>query len=211
MGKKAPKYYVVWKGLKPGIYGTWAECQKQIQEFAGALFKAFPTKALAENAFHDDAWNYIGKSKKAQKQPPLFAADAEANLESWSVDAACSGNPGDMEYQCVHTGTGKQIFRCGPISNATNNIGEFLAIAQALELLKKTKCDLPVYSDSQVAMGWIKAKKAKTTLNSDETNQKVFELIERAEDWLKTNDYSTKILKWDTENWGEIPADFGRK
>ena len=39
----------------------------------------------------------------------------------------------------------------------------------------------------------------------------LFELIDRAENWLKTNHYSNKILKWDTPLWGEIPADFGRK
>ena len=37
------------------------------------------------------------------------------------------------------------------------------------------------------------------------------DLIERAEKWLKTNTYTTPILKWETSEWGEIPADFGRK
>jgi ribonuclease HI len=42
-------------------------------------------------------------------------------------------------------------------------------------------------------------------------NQQLFELIERAEQWLKSNTFSTKIIKWETKVWGEIPADFGRK
>jgi hypothetical protein len=37
------------------------------------------------------------------------------------------------------------------------------------------------------------------------------EMIERAEKWLKENRYSNKIVKWETELWGEVPADFGRK
>jgi ribonuclease HI len=42
-------------------------------------------------------------------------------------------------------------------------------------------------------------------------NQQLFELIERAEQWLKSNTFLTKIVKWETKVWGEIPADFGRK
>jgi ribonuclease HI len=211
MAKNASKFYVVWKGVKPGIYETWKECQAQIRGFEGALYKAFPNKAQAEQAYKGNAWIHIGKNSKAKKPSPFLTTDKETILESWSVDAACSGNPGIMEYQCVHTGTGRKIFHGGPYPNATNNIGEFLAIVHALALLQKANSDLPVYSDSQVAMGWVKAKKAKTTLNFDETNQKVFDLIDRAEQWLKTNSYTTKILRWDTEKWGEIPADFGRK
>ena len=29
--------------------------------------------------------------------------------------------------------------------------------------------------------------------------------------WLRTHPFRVPILKWDTQNWGEIPADFGRK
>jgi len=39
----------------------------------------------------------------------------------------------------------------------------------------------------------------------------VFELVKRAEHWLKTNSYNTPVVKWETKAWGEIPADFGRK
>jgi len=35
--------------------------------------------------------------------------------------------------------------------------------------------------------------------------------MSRAELWLKTNPIVNKIIKWNTESWGEIPADFGRK
>ncbi|MGB0789138.1 MAG: ribonuclease H, partial [Marinirhabdus sp.] len=42
-------------------------------------------------------------------------------------------------------------------------------------------------------------------------NKPLFELIARAEKWLRTNTYTTKVVKWETRAWGEIPADFGRK
>ena len=136
---------------------------------------------------------------------------SQINKESLSVDASCLGNPGKMEYRGIHTGTGKAIFRVGPFEKATNNIGEFLAIVHALALLKKQQLDIPVYSDSTNGMLWVKQKKCKTKLQPVEENKPVFELIRRAETWLQNNTYSNPVLKWDTKNWGEIPADFGRK
>ncbi|MEM6724723.1 MAG: RNase H family protein, partial [Bacteroidota bacterium] len=130
---------------------------------------------------------------------------------SLSVDAACSGNPGLMEYRGVDTKTGEEIFRMGPFQHGTNNVGEFLALVHGLALLKKQGLSMPIYSDSKIAMGWVAKKKCKTKLDRITVNEKLFQLIERAENWLKANTYNTTILKWDTKNWGEIPADFGRK
>lgn len=60
-------------------------------------------------------------------------------------------------------------------------------------------------------MGWVKKKKCGTKLSKTKVNAGLFELIARAEEWLKTNTYKTKVVKWETKAWGEIPADFGRK
>ena len=131
--------------------------------------------------------------------------------EAIAVDAACSGNPGPMEYRGVHLPSGKQIFHFGPVQG-TNNIGEFLAIVHALALLKQRNLPtMTIYSDSRTAQIWVQKRKCKTTLQRTPENAELFDIIERAERWLQTNTYSNPILKWDTENWGEIPADFGRK
>ena len=131
--------------------------------------------------------------------------------DSYSVDASCIGSPGPMEYQCVHTTTCQQIFHQGPFENGTNNIGEFLAIVHALALFKKRGITAPIYTDSDTALAWVKHKKCKTKLTPDETNQPIFELISRAESWLDENEFVNELLKWDTNAWGEIPADYGRK
>jgi ribonuclease HI len=130
---------------------------------------------------------------------------------SISVDAACSGNPGVMEYRGVDTATGKELFHIGPFQQGTNNIGEFLALVHGLALLKQQNSSLPVYSDSVSAMAWVRNKKCKTTLAACEANKPLFNLIERAEKWLKNNTYTNPVMKWETQQWGEIPADFGRK
>jgi ribonuclease HI len=115
-----------------------------------------------------------------------------------------------MEYRGVYIGNGEEIFHFGPMFG-TNNIGEFLAIVHALALLKQKNSDLPIYSDSHNALLWVKQKKCKTKLTRDNSTEELFRLIERAERWLRTNTYTNRLIKWETQQWGEIPADFGRK
>jgi ribonuclease HI len=211
MGKKN-KIFVVWEGKEPGIYRTWEECKRQIHGYGGALYKGFDTEAEAREAMTSPCWDYIGKNPKT-KQPSTAEVKKVGlpNLESLSVDAACSGNPGLMEYRGVYSRTKEEIFRQGPFKNGTNNIGEFLALVHGLAFLKQKNSPLPLYTDSKTAMAWVKAKKARTQLDKSPSNAILFDLIARAETWLQTNKYSTEIIKWETSVWGEIPADFGRK
>ena len=133
------------------------------------------------------------------------------DFESLSVDAACSGNPGIMEYRGVYSKTGEEIFHQGPFKYGTNNIGEFLALVHGLAFLKQKNSPLPIYTDSKTAIAWVRLKKAKTKLEKKESNAVLFELVARAEIWLQNNKFTTPIIKWETSVWGEIPADFGRK
>lgn len=213
MVKKGSKFYVVWVGRNPGIYKSWDECQVQISEFEGARYKSFPTEKAATEAFRGNMWDYIGKKEVKNNLPfeEVSGKTEEIITDSLAVDAACSGNPGIMEYRGVYTKNRKQIFHAGPFKDGTNNVGEFLAIVHALALLKqKNKC-MPVYTDSETAIVWVRQKKAKTKLKKTPDNNNLFELIQRAEKWLKNNFWDTPVLKWKTEIWGEIPADFGRK
>jgi len=211
MSKK--KFYVVWNGRKKGIFTSWNVCKKQIDGFESAQYKSFPDLKEAEIAFSKKYDDYKGKKNK---KPTLSTSEKETygrpNLESISVDAACSGNPGKMEYRGVLTHNKQEIFLKGPFKRGTNNIGEFLALVHGIALLKsKNKEDIPIYSDSRIAMSWIKQKRCKTNMHFDASNKDLLELIKRAENWLKENSFKNPILKWETKAWGEIPADFGRK
>ena len=132
-------------------------------------------------------------------------------LDAIAVDAACSGNPGPMEYQGVYVRTGQVLFHVGPMEGGTNNIGEFLAIVHGLALQEKQGTCLPLYSDSVNAQLWVCQGICKTKLEENEINAPIFELIRRAEQWLRTHTFRLPIYKWETKQWGEIPADFGRK
>ena len=209
------KFYVVWMGHHPGIYDRWDACQKEIEGFKGAKYKGFPDRTSAETAFKEGPDNYWGKDvaptvdlSKAKEQPVSPAI---------AVDAACAGNPGKMEYQGLFVDFGTQpattvqLFKSPVFENGTNNIGEFLAIVHALAWMKQKHVAYPIYSDSYNAQLWIKQKKCKTKLQPNDKNAYLFELIGRAEKWLNENAIEVPILKWKTEIWGEIPADFGRK
>ncbi len=209
MGKKK-KYYVVWVGETPGIYDNWSDCQLQIKGYPGARYKSYASRQLAEEAFQTGPEHISRQSKKTSRKMASPPPDLDPN--SLSVDAACSGNPGDMEYRGVWISTGEELFRKGPFHKGTNNIGEFLAIVHAAALLLQSNdTHIPIYTDSRTAMAWIRKKKANTKLTFDHRNRKLQELIHRAEEWLKKNTIKNPIKKWETKNWGEIPADFGRK
>lgn len=207
------KYYVVWKGKKSGVYSTWKGCKEQIDGFEGAQYKSFTSLDEAEKAFDGKYEDYKGKDTKKPKLTEAEKAKyGQPNLESIAVDAACAGNPGKMEYQGVYTKTKKGLFKKGPFAKGTNNIGEFLALVHALAYLKKkNKPNITIYSDSKIAMSWVRQKKCKTKLQFTQENQELKNLIVRAEVWLHNHSYSNPIKKWHTKAWGEIPADFGRK
>ncbi len=214
--EKKQKYYVVWAGLKPGIYPNWPDAKAQIDGFAGAKYKSFESRDEAETAYRSSHVKYYDYSKKTAPSVSTGSSGkiSRANIiqDSICVDAACSGNPGLMEYRGVYTKTKDQIFHQGPFKKGTNNIGEFLALVHGLAFLKREGKDtMTIYSDSMTAIAWVRNKKAKTNLKESPVNEAIFDLIERAEIWLKNNTFKNPIVKWETEDWGEIPADFGRK
>ena len=151
------------------------------------------------------------------QNPPDYRNDTvlplpmEVRADAWAVDASCPGNPGPMEYQAIDLQTGSRVFHFGPM-RGTNNIGEFLAIVHALALCwmhglhQKT-----IYSDSYNAILWVRKRQCKTKLEHTPETEQLYNIIHRAENWLRTHDYHNPIIKWDTKKWGEVPADFGRK
>ncbi len=204
---RKPKYYVVWKGRSPGIYDSWEACESQVKGFPGAQFKAFDSLEAARKAFEGTYEEHIQKARPLRQW--LFAPEPPI-IPSLCVDAACSGAPGPVEYRGVITETGEEVFHAGPFPGGTNNIGEFLAIVRGLEWLARRNLDWVVYSDSEVAIGWVRARKCNTDLPRTEENTMLFHLIAQAEERLKRFKV-IRLRKWDTEAWGENPADFGRK
>lgn len=216
------KFYVVWKGRRTGIFTDWADAREAVEGFEGARYKGFTSSEEATRAWRgeslradrDDLAALVsaasGRTLPKAGQPDYMTIP-EIDLRGWAVDASCMGNPGIMEYQCVELMSGRVLFRIGPFKDATNNIGEFLAIVHALALMDKQDEWHTLYSDSMTAMSWIRNRAVKTKLKETPDNRKVFELLARALVWIRTHTWKCRVLKWQTDLWGEIPADFGRK
>lgn len=224
------KYYVVFRGFNPGVYDNWEEVKEQTNGFQGALFKGYASSEEAAEAYRnftgaedrDDLIRLIFASKPSpangikQSGTPgdslsAIISNPEIDQDAWAVDASCLGNPGKMEYRGVEIKTGKVIFQQGPFEDATNNIGEYLALVHAMALMTKKGEYHNIYSDSKTAISWWRNRKVKTQLQPNEKNRKVFELLARASVWVNTHQFPAKVMKWQTERWGEIPADYGRK
>jgi ribonuclease HI len=214
MAKSKANFYVVWQGHEPGIYDSWAACEAQVKGIA-AKYKGFATIEEAQKAFQSSPEEYISRNLTAQRSNSS-AVQPSGSLSSpilpaLAVDAACSGNPGIMEFRGVIADTCTQVFHRGPYVDGTNNIGEFLAIVLGLAYLKLHNLPWALYSDSKTAISWVRQKQCKTKLEWSTKNQDLLHAVRAAEKWLHENTWNTPIYKWDTEQWGEIPADFGRK
>jgi len=207
------KYYVVWAGLKTGVFDNWADCKAQVDHFEGAKYKSFENFQDATSAFAEGYSAYYRNHPSPVSGIPLLL-DGNAPkpiLESLAVDAAWNSVTKWMEYRGVYTATRQVWFHKGPYPNASNNIGEFLALVHGLALLKQKNLDIPVYSDSITAIAWVRHKKHKSIVLPTKENEMLFDMLVRAEKWLNENAFTNPIYKWNTPLWGEIPADFGRK
>ena len=218
VSKKKAAYYVVWSGKTPGIYDTWEDCEAQVKGVQGAKYKGFASRPEAEQAFSSSPENYIIRKPQNSQHSTLNSQFSILNsqlstpiLPALAVDAACSGNPGVMEFRGVIADTGTEVFHRGPFNGGTNNIGEFLAIVLGLAYLKQNNLPWALYTDSRTALAWLKKGHADTKIEWNAQNQDLFFMLRKAEMWLHDNTWTTPIYKWDTKAWGEIPADFGRK
>ena len=165
----------MWKGVERGVYDNWADCLRRTQGFEGAQYKSFATREEAERAFSESPYEHLGRTPR-RAGPTVSKAVGPCIPQSLAVDAACSGNPGDMEYRGVHVASGRQLFHIGPMAQGTNNIGEFLAIVHALALCAKTgQTQLPIYSDSRNAIAWVKQRHCRTKLAPTAANAPIFD------------------------------------
>lgn len=185
------KYYVVWQGRQTGVFESWDECKKHIHGFKGASFKSFTDRDEAYRQFH---------SLKEPTIPEKYLA----------VDVGCRGKIPNLfvEYRLVLVD--EIVYQSPVYPNGTNNIGEFLAIVHGIGWLEKQGLKIPLFTDSRTAMSWVKKGYANTTLKRSSENLALFDLLERAKQFL-SKPHDIEILKWQTHLWGEIPADYGRK
>lgn len=209
------KFYVVWTGRAPGIYDSWEDCKEQVEGFPGAQYRSYTSQTEATEAFRGDAREQLAIARELGKHIGMkidYSLFPDIRLDAIAVDGACAKNPGPMEYRGVRVADGTELFHYGPVEGGTNNIGEYLAIIHVAALLSRSgDTSTPIYSDSRTALSWIRRGHSNTHITPGPENERLRAILARADAWLATHRIPNPLLKWETEKWGEIPADFGRK
>lgn len=206
------KLYIVWRGACPGIYDNWPDCRAQVIGIKGAKYKSYTDISLSEAEQLFRQGEASSSTRVQNRRTRTSPSRASIHPNAIAVDAACSGNPGKMEYRLVFVETGDVLYASPVYPRGTNNIGEFLAIVHALAWMEQHSYIVPLYSDSKIALSWVRQGKCKSKLAREARTEELYRLIERAEQWLATHDLCRyTLLKWDTAACGEIPADYGRK
>jgi len=220
-----PKYFVVFRGTKTGVYESWNECSKQVIGFPKASFASFSdvNEARAAHAVGDLAkWKNCGHRDAFIKNKIMMSA-ISADLPCLAVDASRTTASGSdiTEFRGVILPECALAFQSAKYGKGgTNNIGEFLAVVTGLRWLERRSLVWPVYTDSNVAIVWTKKRLrgesvASIAAAAQQTTLLATDLSE-ADDWLSKSK-NAKILanrclkKWNTGELGEIPADYGRK
>ena len=127
------------------------------------------------------------------------------------VDGYCKGNPGVGGYRGVDLHDGKILFKRN-FQYTTNNLVEFIGIVHAQMYIKKTfESYSEIYSDSQCAISWFRTNNVKSEIDSIK-GKDVLNDLNRCLLWLsEQKKFPASVLKWETKEWGENPADFGNK
>jgi ribonuclease HI len=203
------RFYVVWVGRKPGVYGAWDQCREQVERFPGAEYKAFRSLAEAAAAYGSGIRRLPSPTPQMQ-----YSRDGLA----LAVDGACSysGDTGVGECRGVIVPSKQEVFRLGPYEKTTNNAMEYLGIVQGMRWMLGANLRMPIYTDSETAMGWVRDDGMCKTTKQLPPGSKLERDIRDAEAWVARAgsefvEVRALLRKWDTRKWGENPADFGRK
>jgi ribonuclease HI len=205
-------FYGVWAGRNPGVYDNWNDCKAQVDKFSGAKFSKLKATTKADALVEFNAANTgLGSIGSASSAPAKNGGKPIENV--LTVDGASNGLV--CEYQAVWYPSKEFAFASPVLQGGTNNIAEFLGLVSAIKYLQEKKLPLRVYTDSVTAMAWVRNKVANTTArNTGKATEELDGMLADAEKYLRDNEHllnKLEVLKWETKDWGEIPADYGRK
>lgn len=128
------KLYAVKKGRKIGVFGNWAECQKQIQGFSGAQFKSFNSEVEAkEYIAGKSSANLENNSSKPKPQIIVFTDGGSRNHGNTAGNHVKSDDKAAWAY-LINGQTGQHSDSGGEYG-ATNNRMEIMAFIKSLKWL----------------------------------------------------------------------------
>ena len=176
------KYYVVWKGSKPGIYDSWPAAKEQTEGRADAQFMGFPSKAEAQAAYQSTYTKALMR-RSVNKTPSAHSSHAtkintpmgnhlSSNPHGYNgtadiniyCDGACSPNPGKSGtgiaiYESINDKTQLTSLWYGLYqANGTNNTAELNGLLKSFEIAQQYIAQnkkVQVLSDSKYSIDCI--------------------------------------------------------
>lgn len=159
----AKKYYAVKKGLTPGIYMSWADCQAQINGFSGAIFKGFASLGEAKDFMGGQA-QVFGETEKmtlpvANEKPGSQTVQADTEAVAY-VDGSYDVTTGSFSYGMVMFHNGKEEhfskkFEGSDLASMRNVAGEIEGARAAMQYcLDKGIKSVTIYHDYIGIAAW---------------------------------------------------------
>jgi len=182
MGKK--NFYAVASGRTPGLYSSWAECQAQVDNFKGCVFKGFsseteareyldahptgPPAPTAHGRLHSEGSKAsVTHQRGGYSRPPAFsrrpaptytpAATRKVRVE---FDGASKSNPGPSGCGAAlyDSSTGAMVGQVSRFmgTNLTNNQAEYGGLIAGLQEAKARGYDrVEVQGDSKLVVNQV--------------------------------------------------------
>jgi ribonuclease HI len=191
-------FYVVWQGRAPGVYTTWEACESQVKGFSGARFRSYPDSNSAWQAFERGA-------------PSPFKSESGPVSWAYAVDRIPADLLGVAGYRGIQVGTRDQIFKVAKTHINNDSVAHFLAICHCLAFCKKYDLFTPIYCSSIEAVTWVHQRRSDRSLSKLNLPEETTHLLDRANQWLRQNEWKNPILHWDIDNWGQIPEPILKK
>lgn len=165
------KFYAVAKGRKPGIYDNWPEAKGQIDGYAGAVYKGFPSRREAEEWMKNPVLKRIPFSAIPSENTGGDSIPKDGEITIYT-DGGSSGNPGPGGFGVVIIINGEKTELSGGFRLTTNNRMELMGVIAALRELGQTEMPITLYTDSSyvvngVTKGWAEKWRKNNWIKSD--------------------------------------------
>lgn len=181
------KFYAVKVGTKPGIYNNWADCQKAVSGFSGAVFKSFKTEAEAQAFLNADlnTTKDVASIDLSQFNLLVYTDGGCRNHGNKLGESVKSTDKAAWGYLVTDNKNNKLADGTNSEFGATNNQMEMTAVIRALQHLINKNYDLTNKSiaficDSHYVTDGI-------NLRMDDYVQKNFNGLKNANLWQELN------------------------
>ena len=182
---KKPKYYAVKVGRQTGIVRTWAECEKSIKGYSGAVYRSFEAEQLAQEWLQGKTGQRSGEVRETEnleghgEPSPLEPLRAERVSVPVDYDVYTDGSfyKGQYAWAYAFVKDGEVVYEESGVgknpdaAEMRNVAGEIAAVLYAVRRAAELGVKIRIYHDYAGIAHWVngewRTKKPYTQLYVD--------------------------------------------